>query len=120
MPIPVDPHGSPCRCPLRGDARTLDGVTCELTTDRQQRLSGWCAEAEVGRLRAQVRSAEDRAAHLERALVTNRRIGIAVGILMCQLHLTEDQAVEELKARSQHRNVKVRELAEAVIYTGIL
>ena len=69
---------------------------------------------------AQVRSAEDRAAGLERALVSNRRIGMAVGILMCQRQLTETQAFAVLTTHSQHRNVKVRELAETVIYTGRL
>lgn len=45
---------------------------------------------------------------------------MAVGILMCQLGLTDDRAIELLKIRSQHRNVKVRDLAETVIYTGAL
>jgi AmiR/NasT family two-component response regulator len=76
--------------------------------------------AELDQLQARVRSAEDKAANLERALVTNRRIGIAVGILMCQHQLTADQAIATLTTHSQHRNVKVRELAETVIYTGAL
>jgi AmiR/NasT family two-component response regulator len=76
--------------------------------------------AELDRLQARVRSAEDKAAGLERALASNRRIGIAVGILMCRQQLTADQAIEVLKTCSQHRNVKVRELAETVIYTGTL
>lgn len=75
---------------------------------------------ELDQLQARARSAEDRAANLERALGTNRRIGIAIGILMCQRQLTDDQAIATLKAESQHRNVKVRELAETVISTGTL
>ena len=71
-------------------------------------------------LQARVRSAEDKAASLERALASNRRIGMAVGILMCQRQLTDDEAVAVLMAHSQHRNVKVRELAETVIFTGTL
>lgn len=76
--------------------------------------------AELDRLRGRVRSAEGKAASLERALATNRRIGIAIGILMCRHQLTADQAIAVLKTHSQHRNVKLRELAETVIYTGTL
>ena len=76
--------------------------------------------AELGRLQERLRSAEGRAAGLERALATNRRIGIATGILMCRHQLTADQAIASLKTQSQHRNVKLRELAETVIYTGTL
>jgi AmiR/NasT family two-component response regulator len=76
--------------------------------------------AELDQLQARVRSAEERAANLERGLATNRRIGIAVGILMCRRQLTADQAIAILTTHSQHRNVKVRELAETVIYTGTL
>ncbi|MFR9807286.1 ANTAR domain-containing protein [Pseudonocardia sp. RS010] len=76
--------------------------------------------AELDQLQARARSAEERAADLERALATNRRIGIAIGILMCLHRLTDDQAIATLKAQSQHRNVKVRELAETVISTGTL
>ncbi|MGY1730019.1 ANTAR domain-containing protein [Geodermatophilus sp. SYSU D01045] len=74
--------------------------------------------AELDQLHARVRSAEDRAANLEQALATNRQIGIAIGILMCQRQLTADQAFAMLTTHSQHSNVKVRVLAETVIYTG--
>jgi AmiR/NasT family two-component response regulator len=78
------------------------------------------ALAVLDELHARIRSAEDRATNLERALASNRRIGIAIGILMCQGQLTDDQAVALLVTHSQHRNVKVRELAETVIFTGTL
>ena len=68
--------------------------------------------------RSRLAAAEDRSAQLERALASNRRIGIAVGILMTRLHLTDVQALELLRNASQRRNVKLRELAEDVIYTG--
>lgn len=74
----------------------------------------------LDRLQARVRSAEDKAAGLEHALASNRRIGMAVGILMCRHQLTEDQAIAVLKTHSQHCNVKLRELAETVIYTGTI
>jgi AmiR/NasT family two-component response regulator len=74
----------------------------------------------LDQVQARVRSAEDEAAGLERALLTTRRIGMAVGILMCRQQLTEDQAVAVPKTHGQHCNVKLRELAETVIDTGTL
>ena len=74
----------------------------------------------LDQLQARIRSAEDKAAGLERALASNRRIGIAIGILMCRHQLTEDQATATLMTHSQHHNIKARVLAETVIYTGTL
>jgi AmiR/NasT family two-component response regulator len=93
------------------------GSTAEVPTASVQ---GFDALTVLDRLQARVRSAEDRAANLERALASNRRIGMAVGILMCRHQLTEDKAVEMLKMHSQRRNIKVRELAETVIFTGTI
>lgn len=78
------------------------------------------AHPELDELQARVRAAEERAANLERALVSNRRIGVAVGILMCRRRLTDEHAIAALVAESQRRNVKVRELAETLILTGTL
>jgi AmiR/NasT family two-component response regulator len=63
-------------------------------------------------------SATVHAEHLERAVVSNRRIGMAMGILMERHRLTEDQAFGRLRELSQRRNVKLRDLAEEIIYTG--
>lgn len=73
---------------------------------------------EVGRLRHRLARAEDKAANLRLALTSNRRIGIAVGILMASQHLTEAQAFAALRQMSNRENLKVREVAERVIYTG--
>ena len=51
-------------------------------------------------------------------MVSNRRIGMAVGILMERHRLTEEQAFDRLRDLSQRRNVKLRDLAEQMIYTG--
>lgn len=71
-------------------------------------------------LLSRVRSAECAAANLERALVSSRRIGMALGILMYQHRLTDEQAFALLRRHSQHHHVKVRDLAETVIFTGTL
>lgn len=64
-------------------------------------------------------SATAHAEHLAVAVVTNRRIGMAMGILMERHRLTEEQAFDRLKDLSQRRNVKLRDLADQIIYTGV-
>ena len=68
----------------------------------------------------QLEQAREQISHLETALATNRRIGIAIGIVMDRHHVTDDQAFDLLRRESQLRNQKLRELAEEVIYTGTL
>ncbi|MGH8861485.1 MAG: ANTAR domain-containing protein [Jatrophihabitantaceae bacterium] len=60
----------------------------------------------------------DRIANLEIALATNRRIGMAIGVLMTTRQLTDAAAVELLRTASQHRGRKLRDLAEEVLLTG--
>jgi GAF domain-containing protein len=60
------------------------------------------------------------AADLRTAMVTRQRIGQACGILMSRFVLTDAQAFSALTRASQHRNLKIRELAQEVITTGTL
>jgi hypothetical protein len=62
----------------------------------------------------------DRVANLTVALETNRRIGAALGIIMAQRKVTDDQAFDLLRTVSQRRHVKLRELADEVVLTGEL
>jgi len=78
------------------------------------------AAEETAELRARLAAAEDRAVNLERALASNRRIGVAIGVLMTRLRCTEEQAFGLLRQESMRRNVKVADLAEQVVYTGTL
>jgi len=55
------------------------------------------------------------AASLRRGLLSNREIGKAVGMLMLLHELTEDQAFDLLRRHSQALNVKLAEVARAVI-----
>jgi ANTAR domain len=64
--------------------------------------------------------AEDKIANLGTALDTSRTIGMALGILMMSRKLTAEQAMELLRVTSQHRHVKVRDLAAEVAETGAL
>ncbi len=56
--------------------------------------------------------------NLEAALASNRRIGMAIGILMASLKITDEQAFDLLRMTSQHTHRKLREVAEEVILTG--
>jgi AmiR/NasT family two-component response regulator len=47
--------------------------------------------------RERLAAAESRAEDLERALLSNRRIGLAIGILMASLKITEERAFDLLR-----------------------
>jgi ABC-type uncharacterized transport system substrate-binding protein len=68
----------------------------------------------------QLRAAEIKIKNLEIALQSNRHIGMAIGILMANERITEEQAFELLRAASQSQHRKLRELAEAVLFTGVI
>ena len=60
------------------------------------------------------------AENLRIALQTNRHIGTALGILMGQHKINQDEAFELLRLASQHGHGKVRDLALDVIDAGCL
>jgi len=59
-------------------------------------------------------------ANLEIALVTARRIGAAMGILMSSRHVTDAEAFELLREASHRRHRKLRDLVDDVLLTGEL
>jgi hypothetical protein len=59
-------------------------------------------------------------AHLEVALITARRVGAAMGILMARRQLSDVQAFHALREASQGTHTKLRDIAERVIETGEL
>jgi AmiR/NasT family two-component response regulator len=61
-----------------------------------------------------------RIAHLEEALVTCRRIGAAMGILMASRKITDVEAFGLLRVASQDANRKLRNIADDVLLTGEL
>lgn len=60
----------------------------------------------------------DQTSNLQRALVSNRDIATAVGVLMGQHKLTREQAFALLRIASQNANRKLHEVALDVIDTG--
>ena len=61
----------------------------------------------------------DRQANLERAIDSHRAIGQAVGILVERHRLTPGGAFQLLRRASQDRNIRLREIAQRVIETGL-
>jgi DNA-binding response OmpR family regulator len=79
------------------------------------------AHVELARLRAvALDHAERRVASLEAALVSNRKIGTAIGILMVLFTITENEAFTQLRESSQRLNRKLRDIADEVVLTGAL
>lgn len=58
--------------------------------------------------------------HLERALRSNRGIGMAIGVLMNQYKITQAQAFDLLRMASQHGHRKLADVALDVTETGTL
>jgi ANTAR domain len=65
-------------------------------------------------------SAREKVSNLQRALTSNRRIGMAMGVLMTSHNLTEHDAVTLLRIASQNSNRKLTDIADDVITTGTL
>lgn len=57
-------------------------------------------------------------AQLHEALQSRQEIGAAVGIAMERYRIPQDQAFDALVKISQHRNVKLREIARTIVETG--
>jgi hypothetical protein len=112
-PIAPDPTAVD-RQAVQGPSR--DGDTAVRTRQR----AGGPAAVELAALRTRAEAAEDRADNLERALLTNRRIGMAIGILLERLRVTEEQAFDVLRRESMRQNVRLAQVAEQVVYTGTL
>lgn len=58
--------------------------------------------------------------HLERAVRSHRRIGVAVGILMARNGVSETQAFDLLRVASQNSNTRLSDVADAVVRVGTL
>lgn len=77
----------------------------------------WHSEQEA---QTELAAALGRVTQLEQAVLSNRRIGMAIGILMASLKITEDRAFDLLRTASSRRNQKLRDIAEEVLLTGEL
>lgn len=67
-----------------------------------------------------LRDNRERTEHLERALQSNRDIGVAIGILMTAHKITRDQSFDLLRIASQHTNRRLHDISLEVAETGTL
>ena len=84
----------------------------------QQEIDGLATLAQL--LHHRLAEAENTIKQLQTALTTARRIGMAVGIIMARLAVSEEEAFQTLVRASQNSHRKLRDIAEDVIYTGQL
>ena len=91
-----------------------------LATPSPTTTSAWgCCLATHGALALAGAGARQRSGQLADAVKTNRRIGMAIGIVMTQHKVTESQAGPCSTIASQNTNRKVRDIAEHIITTGM-
>lgn len=88
----------------------IDDLEHELVIDREV----------ISHLQADGVIEREKIANLTAALVTARRIGLAMGILMQARKISEHDAFGLLRAASQQENVKLRDVADRVALTGSL
>ena len=101
-PPPAPPQESPPQeIPLNRSRRATDGTIESPLPMPDGAVRVQALMAEVDQLRT--------------AIDSNRRIGMAMGILMNQLHMDDEQAFDALRRTSQNTNRKLRDVAEDVI-----
>jgi len=122
--IPALGHGirSSLSLPLRTDSAVIGALNIYATTPRafgttEQLIARRFADEASRALALAVRLAErsEMSAHLQAALASRAVIDQAIGIIMGQNRCTADEAFEVLRNVSQNRNVKLRDIATAMI-----
>ncbi|MGN6415449.1 ATP-binding protein, partial [Flexivirga sp.] len=84
-------------------------------------LSRLRAHYELARDRnRQLFDAQDKSSQLEAAIISNRHIGVAIGVLMASEKVTSQEAFDLLRRVSNDTNRKLRDIAEHVAGTGEL
>jgi hypothetical protein len=73
------------------------------------------ATALAGDVLALVAELSDEVSQLKVALHSNRRIGMAMGLIMAQFGVADDEAFDALRTISQNTNRKLRDVADDVI-----
>lgn len=86
---------------------------------REHLLAAWQYGTQAA-VAVQTARAVELVANLQRALQSNRDIGVAVGVLMARRNIRRDDAYDLLRSASQHTQRKLAEIAADVAETGVL
>jgi hypothetical protein len=111
VPIPLDPAG-PSSCAINLYADTAHAFTAA-DIETTQHLAREAAE--TVRIAAHIAQLTDTAQDLRAAMDSRTTIDLAAGIIMAQNRCSQEAAVTILKAASSARNIKLRDLATAII-----
>ncbi|WP_432496101.1 GAF and ANTAR domain-containing protein [Kineococcus auxinigenes] len=119
--------GSSLSLPLPVQGRSIGALNCYSSRPRAfgeedvvlgQEVAAFVAIA-VANADAHARSTED-AENMRRAMASRAVIEQAKGVLVERHRITPDQAFTLLTHSSQHTNVKLRDVAEELVTTGVL
>jgi GAF domain-containing protein len=122
--MPALGHGirSSLSLPLRGDSEVIGALNIYSAAPRafgsaEQLVAGRFADEASRALALAVRMAErsEMSAHLQNALASRAVIDQALGIIMGRNRCTADEAFDVLRAISQNRNIKLRDIAADMI-----
>lgn len=103
----------------RGYSGSLTLHLSDRHSGAESRLIGGLA-VELGISIVERERLRSKAVNLEVALVSNREIGAAIGVLMMTYKCTSDQAFDRLRRASQQSHRKLAAIAQDVTRTGLL
>ena len=98
----------------RADRAQIQAEAANLRADRLEERSALDREL-IAELQAEGVLDRKHVAELQAALVSSRTIGAAIGILMANRQVGQDDALTILKETSQRTNTKLRSLAETLV-----
>ena len=110
-PIPL-PETSRAEAALNCYSAVVDGFSPELQA-RVKELADLVSK--TIHLAVKFANEADRSTDLVAALESRTAINLAAGIIMAQSNYSQAQAIEVLKNASNHRNIKLRDVAAAVL-----
>ncbi len=96
-------------------AHAIDGESAADPVVKPPQVDGFAPAAPDGpALRQKLNSAEEKIDNLERALASQRQIGVAIGLLAHRFDCSPEKAWQVLVRLSQTTNVKVRDLSRVL------